>query len=556
MAIEYEDISKRLEDLKRSRKPWEAMWKDITDYVLPRRSFWDLDATQGQKPQAKIFDGSALQALQLMVDGLLGYLVSPKIKWFRLGMERKELNDLPGVADYLELVEDVMYAEFARSNFYEAMSEFFLDAGSIGTAVMFVEDDVSEKRILFSTRHIKEVYIAEAHSGLVDTVYREYVLSNRQAFQSWGNNLCEQRLQDVKDNPFGRMHVIHAVFPRKDRDYSKIDVGNKPCASVYFDKQHTEKIDEGGFDLFPYLVWRWRKNSDELYGRSPAADAIQDILRINQIGKTSLQAAQLAVEPPLNVPEAMKGLERIVPRGYNYYRKADEMIFPINLGQNYPLGKEEQEELKEQIRETFRTRIFVLMEQLEGTNKTATEIREIQGEKAAVLGATIGRLNSETLNPCIKRCYMICEKNGLLPPPPPMLAGGGRIHVEFQGPLAQAQKRYHESQGVVAGAQFIQGMQPIFPEALDNVDADELIRIGMDSQGMPQRVIREKPQVTQIRQMRQAAMEQQKQEALDLEEDKMLAGNAAKLNEPVKPDSLLAAMAKAKAQKQAAEVKP
>jgi hypothetical protein len=547
MAVElteYEIIQKHLAAHKQVRQPWEPLWKDITNYVLPRRSFWDIDATPGKKPATKVFDGTAIAALQLLVDGLLGYLVSPKIKWFRLGMERRELQDVPYVADWLEAVEDVLYAEFSKSNFYEAMSEFFLDAASIGTAVMLVEDDVKEGRILYSTRHMKEVYIAESRTGMVDTLYREYQITNRQAFQEWGNKLCQQRIEQTEQNPFGKTKIIHAVYPRTDREYGKIDSVNKPWASAYYDVAHSEKIDVGGFDSFPYLVWRWRKNSDEVYGRSPAADAIQDIIRINQMGKTALQAGQLAVEPPLNVPKEMKGLERIVPRGYNYYTNPKATITPINLGQNYPWAKEEEQEVREQIRDIFRTRIFVLMEMLEGSNKTATEIREIQGEKAAVLGATIGRLNSETLIPLIDRNYEICDKNGLIPPPPEVLGGGGRVKIEFQGPLAQAQKRYHESQGVIAGTQFIGGLREMFPESLDNVDADELMRVGMDSQGMPQGVIREKPEVKQIREIRQKAQEQEKQEAIAIQEEALVAQNANKLNEPVKPGSLMEAIGK------------
>lgn len=548
--ITFEDITKRLSDLKRTHKLWEPAWKDITDYVLPRRSFWDLNATEGQKPQTKMFDGAALQALQLMIDGLLGYLVSPKIKWFRLTMERKALNDLPGVADYLEETEDVMYAEFARSNFYDSMSEFFLDAASIGTTIMFIEDDIGERRILFSTRHIKEVFIAEGRNGLVDTLYREYKIANRQAYQAWGTKLCEQRLEEVKNNPFGKATIIHAVFPRKDRDYTKIDVTNKPWASAYFDKEHSTKIDVGGFDLFPYLVWRWRKNTDEVYGRSPACDLIQDILRANQIGRTSLQAAQLAVEPPLNVPEKMKGLERIVPRGYNYYAAGSkDLIYPIDLGQNYPIGKDQQDELKNQIQEGFRAKLFMLLEALEGTQKTATEVRDIRGEKTAIWGTTLGRLSSETLSPCIKRVHMICDKNGLLPPLPEALAAiGGRVHVELQGPLAQAQKQYHQSQGVIAGSQFILGLREVFPESLDNVDGDELIRIGMDSQGMPQKIIREKPQVTQIRQIRQKQQEEQQKKLEEQQQEALIAQNANKLNEPVKPGSLMQAIGRKTAQ--------
>jgi hypothetical protein len=186
------------------------------------------------------------------------------------------------------------------------------------------------------------------------------------------------------------------------------------------------------------------------------------------------------------------------------------------------------------------------MEQLQGGPYTATEIRERQGEKAAVLGATIDRLNSECLVPLIDRTYAICQRNGLLPPPPESLMRGGRIHIEFMGPLAQAQKQYHQSMGVQAGLQFIQATGTMFPESLDNVDSDELMRTGMDSQGVPQKIIREMPNVTEIRRIRQEAAAQAKQDVVALEHEKMLAANAEKLNQPLQKGSMLERVAQAR----------
>lgn len=544
MAQEYDDIIKYLGAMEKIHKWWKPSWQDITNYVLQRRSFWDTEGQEGGKPATKIYDGSALAALQLLVDGLLGYLVSPKFKWFRLRMQEEAQNDLPGVADFLEEVEDVLYAEFARSNFYEAMSEFFLDAGSIGTAAMLVEDDPGERRTLFTTMHIKEYRIAEARTGLVDTLFRDFKLTNRKMLQTWGElKNHRDRLQDTKDGPYNEARIIHAVYPRSDRDYSGATGLDKPWASEYWDVKYKHLIDEGGYDSFPYLVWRWRKNTDETYGRSPAADAINDIMRLNQMGKTSLMAAQLSVQPPMNIPTSMKGKEKLIPHGSNYYTKADEIISPIDMGARYQIGKEEETEIREQIRDIFRTRIFVLMEMLEGTNKTATEIREIQGEKAAVLGATIGRLNSEVLIPLIDREYAIADRNMKIPDPPEELAGGV-LKIEFMGPLAQAQKRYHEHQGVVSSAEFATGMAQIFPTSLDNVDEDELMRIGMDSSGAPQKTIREKPDVDKIRKIRQEEQKRQEDQAVALEQSGQIAANADKLNKPMNPDSMLAGVAK------------
>ena len=67
----------------------------------------------------------------------------------------------------------------------------------------------------------------------------------------------------------------------------------------------------------------------------------------------------------------------------------------------------------------------------------------------------------------------------------------------------------------------------------------------MDSKGMPMKTIRERPQVTEIRELRQEEAARQEEEAIGMEQQKLLAGNAQKLNEPLKEDSMLAGIGKA-----------
>jgi len=540
------DLKKRLIELKALRAPWEPLWRDVTSYVLPRRSFWDIDSSDGKLPEVKTYNSSALAALQLLADGLQGYLVSPSIRWFKLKMQDRKLQGLPGVADWLEEAEDVLYSSFQRSNFYQSIAEYFMDAGSVGTACMFIEDDVAHQRVLFSTRHLKECYIAEDRTGAVDTLYREYWMTNRTMLQQWSGKLDVRRTEAAEKDPFGKARVIHAVYPRRDRDFNKIGQLNMPWASRYIDVQYDTDIDEGGYQSFPYCVWRYRKNSDEVYGRSPAIDAISDILRLDAISLTDLQAAQMGVQPPLNVPEAMRGYERIVPRGYNYFTNKDEIISPINLAQNYAIGKDIKEEITGIVKEHFRTAFFLLMEQAE-REMTAREVIERQGEKAAVLGVIMGSLNSETLIPTIDRVFDIENRNANIPEPPDALQQGGRLEIEFMGPLAQAQKRYHQVQGVQAGFQFMLPTGQLFPRSLDNVDDDELMRIGLDSSGMPQKIIREIPERDNIREQQAQAAAAQQQQAVAMAQQEMVAKNVKGLNEPVKPDSILERLAKAQA---------
>lgn len=547
-----DDHIRRSAELAREREPWKPLWQDITDYVLPRRSFWDIETTSGQVPSTKCYDGTAIADLQLLVDGMQGNLVSPSFAWLRLVMEDRRLQDLPGVADYLEFVEEIFLAYYQRTAFYEAMNEFLMDLASIGTAIMLVEDDIRNRSITFSTRHMKECYIAENRNGQVDVLYRLYTLPNRQIVETWPERVDDRRREATKTNPFAKGHILHAVFPSSDESFRTLRKPQHPFTSIYIDVDMKTPLDDGGYETFPYLVGRWRKNSDEVYGRSPAADAIQDILRVNQMAKSLLQSAQLANQPPLMVPEAMRGKERIVPQGYNYYTNPAEKIETIDVARNYPIGRDQEEAVRQQIHEIFRSKIFLLMQQLEHGPYTATEIRQRVAEQAAVLGSIIGRFNSEVLVPLVRRTFQILQANGSLPPTPPAIAQGGRIKIELLGPLAQAQRRVHQSQGVEAGLEFLERLVKLAPEAMDNVDEDELARIGMDSSGMPQRIIRELPDVEMKRKRRADTLARQAAAQQQAAEDALVTENVDNLNQTVKPGSILEAIGKQAGQRRIA----
>ena len=548
MPVKREDIYKRLGELKTIRAVWEPSWKLVTAHVLPRHSFWDQEVdSSGKSPATKLYDDSPLSDAQDLADGMQGWVMPPTGGWFHLRMRDAELQDSPGVADWLEEVEAILDTGLQLSNFYQAVAEFFLDAVTVGTAVMFIEDDVAHGRVTFSTRHLKECYIAEDRNGEIDTLYREYKMTNRAALQAWGDKLSEQRKRFASERPFDTFTVIHAVFPRNDRDYSKMDQLNQPWESRYIDKDLDADIDTGGYKTFPYCVWRYTKNTGEVYGRSPATDAMPNILRLQQVAKTGLEAKQVGTKPPMNIPSSMKGQERLGPDGRNYFDDPAKIISPINMAENYRVADDEVERIQAAVRKHFRTINFLLLNQLEDrANITAREIIERRGENVIMLGPICSGLYGSTLIPTLTREYDICDRNGQIPEVPPALRAGGKLKVVFSGPLAMAANRFHQSQGITAGFQIMLPFAQLDPPSLDNVDFDEAMRTGLDMAGFPQKAIREIPDRDAKREAEARAAAAAQAEQKQLLQQQMVAQNANKLNEPVQQNSILDRIAKAR----------
>jgi hypothetical protein len=144
---------------------------------------------------------------------------------------------------------------------------------------------------------------------------------------------------------------------------------------------------------------------------------------------------------------------------------------------------------------------------------TATEVMERQAEKAAVLGTIIGRVSSEFLDPVIDLTFDYAMKGKRLPPPPPefakaMIQSGGRIEVDYLGPLAQAQKKFHVTQGATQSIQAIAPIMQMNPNVADLINWDQLVMEMLRSYGMPQKAVNDLRDVAKIRQQKAAQQQQ------------------------------------------------
>lgn len=532
---------RRMEEVKRD---YEDLHEDIGQLVNPRRELIKdsqrFDA-KGQRRGKQVFDGTPQSALNTWADGMQDVMVSQTLRWFVSEMEDPRTNSIDEVRIFLQEYDEAMYTEFRRSNFYSVLPEWFRDAGSIGTATLYTEEDIGGQTQVHIPIHPREVFIEENRYGNVDVVFRKFFLTARQAVQKFNEEkLHPDIVKNATERPDTRHEFIHAVFPNEDRQFNKLTSTNKRFKSVYVqvkarptDKGDGLVVSESGFDINPYAVWRFRKNSDEIYGYSPAADAIVEVYGLNQLGKTMLKAAHMSVDSALNVPEHMRGNVRMEPHGYNYYEKGGDIIKPVHTGINYPIGIDREERLRDLIEDKYRVQFFLTLQRAE-REMTATEIMERQSEKAVLMGPQVDRLVDEGLSKKFDVVSFLADRAGRLPEPPPILQDlGGRINIRFVGPLAQAQRRIFRMQPIKNGLIELSQAAVLFPNIVDIVNEQVLAEEILDSSDFPQKIMRSQAEVEEIKRQR----EQEQAQAKALETASAMADAVPKLNQAIEPGS-------------------
>lgn len=529
------NIKRKLKELKDIRQLRESTWNDIIDYILPGLEALLLNEKDkpGGRASMKRYDGTGVSALQLFADGLFGYLISPSLNWLRFTMKDYLMENID-IRQWLQDLEEHFYGIFNSTNFYETMSTLFEYAPALGFGDVHLEEDIQKGKIVFNVFHPGELFIAENKFGIIDTVLREIKLDARTAVDKFGaENLTKQcREAAEKETQFKKFTFIHAVFPRYDRDYDKVDARNKPWASVWMqpetDNESREPdghiVRESGYDYNPHHVWRYKRGTTA-YGYGPGEDALAEVMGANVITKDLLKAADKSVNPSYNVPVELHGKVDVSPNGMNYYIDANKIVTPVSQGIDFPVGIDREERLQASIERHFKVEFFTLLSNLamrQGHTKTATEVIELQGEKAAVLGRPINRLNHEVLDLVIEDIFLIELRAGRLPSPPPVLEklAGESIIPKYMGPLAQAQRKLFSLQGISQGISQLVPLAQLNPEVLDIVNGDVTASEILEATGFPAKAINDADTIAAIRQQRA-----EQQAKLQAQQDMMAMGD-------------------------------
>lgn len=561
----YPDMPKRQEldllksQLENERSSFEAHWRDISNFIAPRRlRLYLSDVNRGDKRNQSIIDSTASAGSRTLSAGMMSNITSPARPWFKLTTPDAELNQVPAVKAWLDDSTDRMTTVFLKSNLYNKLPTCYEDLGNFATGCLFLEEDFEDVLRSYAMP-VGSYWFSVDEKGRPNVFIREFRMTVRQLVKKFGKRLAGggidwSNFSTVVRNYWENKNfefwvdVRHVISPNSEFDDKKLESKYKRFTSCYYEigtcgsngsgtgtytSEDMQKfLSEKGYDRFPVLIPRWKVTGEDSWGTDcPGMMALGDVKQLQHGEKRSMQAIDKLVHPQMQAPSSVATQKApSIPGELSYVpnTQAGQGLRPVyEINPRIQELEAKQEQVRNRIKRAYFEDLFLILSELRRDDITATQVRGIEQERLLVLGPVLEQLNQDLLDPLIDITFDFMLRQNRLAPPPPELQGI-ELKVEYISIMAQAQKLLGIS-NIERFTGFVTNLATAVPEVLDKLDADEIVDIYADISSVPQGAVRSDDKVAEIRGIR-AKQQAAAQKAQTMEQASMVAKNLSSTN--------------------------
>ena len=550
--VDVKQTLKRYKSFATEKSPWLIHYQVVAMYFLTRNADFTVNFTPGQFLNRDLFDSTGPKNANIMAGSLMGMLWPESSINFRLKPARF-LPKTKEVKDYFDEISARLHDAMTETEagLSMALIESMREGVSFGTSGVGVFDPAerdSDCHFLFQAWDVKRMVIAEGPNSLVNRIYYEREETVEQTVLEFGiDNVSEKTRMAYKNKDYDlKIRILHSIEPRYDRDPDGNGALDMPVSSTYIEMGSDKLLKESGYPSMRVFVHRFFKNIREKYGRSPAMDALPDVLELNALREAEIVATEKMLDPPLGIiDDGRLGASTIDTSAgainvFNISGRVGNQppVFPINTVGDMRPTKDRIEELKQSIADHFM--IDRLLDMQNTTEMTLGEVMERQKMRAFVLNPIFSRWIREVGSPLIECCFNMLLDKGYLGVMPgseqhlnsiingqpvlvipievaqAMLSGADVYDIEYLTPAARMMQTENVN-GVLNAWKFANDIAQTQPEIYDNLDEDISMNIVAPGFGAPREILRDAETIAQIRNARakQQSDQQQFQRSLD-----------------------------------------
>lgn len=493
---------------------FRALWNVAAQFCMPAWDNFIGEFAEGVNRNTRIFDSTAVIANERFAACMESMLTPRSQIWHELKSDDEALDDVPAVNRYMDTCNKILFSAryHPSANFASQTDECYMSLGAFGNDCLFV-DEVAGQCLRYRSLPLSEIVWALNHQGMVDTLYRKFRYSAKQAIQHWGKDGIPEAIRRVlATDPYQEFEFLQCVRPNHEFSAGSYGDKGKQYEGWYIYLGDKSVLSRGGYRMFPCAIGRYRMAPRENYGRGPATTCLPDVRTANEMVKQGLRAGEKAVNPPILLAEDSvinNFNQRAGATNYGLVTSDGKpLAVPFESKANFQLAQEMLEATRSVIRDTFLNTLFQIL--VQNPNMTATEALLRAQEKGELIAPAMGRQQSEFLGPLIRREIDILSEAGQLPPPPPELVRSKRgMRIEYTSPWAKA-LRAQEGTAIMNTVSDVAQIANLDPSAKFVIDYHDAAREMAKIRGMPAKLIRSEEEVTAL--LEHSAQQQQAQQ--------------------------------------------
>ena len=461
---------------------WKEKFEEAYEFTMPQRESF-FEETPGSRRTDKIFDETAVVGIQEFASRLQAGMTPTFARWadFEAGSEIPD-EQKPMINEQLDGITSYVFEVLQSSNFNTEVHETFMDL-AIGTGCLLVEEGDAISPLKFNAIPLPRLTLNSGPDNRIDQIFRTRYVDYEDLQTMYPRGLIPvDLLQKTRKNNAKAM-VIEGTM----RLYDEPNVEKwKYCVVLPKEKVMIEERELRGNASNPYIVFRWNKASGEVYGRGPVFNAMAAIKTTNLTVELILQNAQMAISGIYTFEDdgvVNPDNIQLVPGSLIPVSPGSRGLIPIAAAGNFDVAQLVLSDMRQNIK---RALYMETLGKPEGTPMSATEVSERMADLSRQIGSSFGRLQSEFVNPLLRRVIRILTKQGRIELP---RIDGREVKVIPRSPLAQAQHqqdvadvtRFNEIIGMTFGPQMLNMI----------VKQDEVAKYLAEKMNLPEKLIRD-----------------------------------------------------------------
>lgn len=429
----------------------QSLWKTLLFYFLPNSEhlIWNRETDKGEYECPA--DDSGVKAASIMASGIYSYTVSRGQRVADLSIADMELNKDDDVQEYLSKKITLATQLIHSSNYTTAMYDLLRYYSVIGTDMLYSYYDRGLEKINFRTYRVFNTWLEANSSGRITTVIRSEMVPHTVAEERWKKDKLPEEVQKELDDPESSINdaeYLHVVEPNPNYIPSEGATeanARKARLSKHFKYRElwihkdseTVVSEGGGYRTFPYHIARSGVQVDSLpYGRSQAMDALPTMRELHRSAQWMSDASELQARPPMIFPKGSMDPDDwdSRPDARNVTNPVDGFL-PQLMQTSLSLEPMAQWIMNKRmvIDEYFFVPQFRALDQISGSNPTATEVQEAAKQGIQGIAPIIGTLEPEVFTTIVERVLDIMDLEGMGPEKPEIMEGKNIItHVTTQ----------------------------------------------------------------------------------------------------------------------------